>query len=114
MKYVVATVVVLLSIIIVPNLLRARDRSAQQRTEADIRTAASAWEARASDRNSYLVGRPGRVPYEDLRRVLEPTYVKHLPGADGLGTPFEFVGSDQEYSIRAYGSDHRRDATIIP
>ena len=81
---------------------------------ADMRTIATAWEARATDRNTYLVGRPGNVSYEDLRRVLEPKYVRDLPRTDGWGNPFQFIGKDQEYSIRALGSDHRMDAKLVP
>jgi hypothetical protein len=39
----------------VPNLWRAKQRSAQKRTMADMRTIATAWEARATDTNTYAV-----------------------------------------------------------
>lgn len=114
MKYVIAAVLLLFAIIAIPNLLLAMQRSDQKRTMADMRTIATAWEARATDRNTYLVGRPGNVSYEDLRRVLEPKYVRDLPRTDGWGNPFQFIGKDQEYSIRALGSDHRMDAKPVP
>jgi len=113
MKYVLAAVVLVLAAIAVPNLRTAQNRSAQKRTMADIRTVATAWEARATDRNSYLLDREGKVPYESMRRALEPTYVKQLPRADGWGNPFEFTASEQEYSIRAMGSDDRLDEVTI-
>jgi len=114
MKYAVAAVLLALAAIAVPNLHTARQRSHQKRSMADIRTIATAWEARAADRNTYLVGHPGVVSYGDLRRALEPKYVKHLPRNDGWGNAFQFVGTDQEYSIRALGSDHRVDAKFVP
>jgi len=113
MKYVLAAMVLVLAAIAVPNQRRARNRSAQKRTMADIRTVATAWEARATDRYSYLVGGEGRVPYERLRRALEPTYIKQLPRADGWGNPFEFTAREHEYSIRAMGSDDRMDDVTI-
>ena len=114
MKYLLSVVVLTAAALMVPNFLTARNRSAQKRTMADIRSAATAWEARATDRNSYLVGVSGRVTYENLRRAVEPTYVKHLARTDGWGNPFEFTGSAQEYSIRSLGSDRRADARFVP
>src|SRR5438094_4453816 len=103
MKYVVAAVLLALAAIAIPNLHTAMQRSDQKRTMADMRTIATAWEARATDRNTYLVGRPGIVAYDDLHRALEPKYVKQLPRDDGWDNPFVFAANDQEYSIRAIG-----------
>ena len=89
-------------------------RSDQKRTMADMRTIATAWEARATDRNTYLVARPGIVSYDDLHLALEPKYVKQLPRDDGWGNPFVFASNDQEYSIRAIGADHRIDGHLVP
>jgi len=109
-----AAVPLLLAAVVYPNVRHSMHRSAQKRTMADMRTVATAWEARATDRNSYLVGAAGKVPYEKLQRALEPTYVKHLPRSDGWGNPLEFTASEQQYSIHAAGSDHRADAVITP
>lgn len=114
MKYAVAAAVLALAALAVPGVLDAHKRSAQKRTTADMRSIATAWEARATDRNSYVVVRPGRVSYDEMRRALEPTYIKHLPRTDGWGNPFQFTSSEQDYTIRALGSDHRVDATFIP
>lgn len=108
------TIVFVFAAIAVPNLLTALNRSAQKRTMADMRTVATAWEARATDLNSYLVESEGKVPYERLQRALEPTYIKQLPRADGWGNPFEFTAGVQEYSVRATGNDARMDAKIVP
>ena len=113
MKYVIAAVLLALAAVAIPNLQTAMQRSDQKRTMADMRTIATAWEARAEDRNTYLVGRPGIVSYEDLRRVLEPTYTKHLASDDGWDNPFIFTSSDQSYSIRAIVADHQLDAHLV-
>jgi general secretion pathway protein G len=112
----------LLAWIAVPNFLTARNRSRQKRTMADIRTIATAWEARSTDRDEYTIGRPRpgttsqRVSTADLARALEPKYVKQMPRADGWGNELQFTMNDvdehgraQGYAIRALGSDDRPD-----
>jgi type II secretory pathway pseudopilin PulG len=92
--------------IVVPNLLTGINRSRQKRTMADIRSIATAWEARATDVNSYrLPARRGHVEYANLRRALTPTYIKVLPRVDGWGHPYDFSSSDQTYEIRSFGRD---------
>ena len=114
----------------VPNYLRARNRSRQKQTMADMRSIATAWEARATDINSYSVGaelnsRGGarvRMPTErrvaaaDLAGSLEPAYIRKLPRTDGWGTEFQFTtggyeiaSQAQTYTIRSLGSDGRAD-----
>ncbi|MEA2327826.1 MAG: hypothetical protein QOE68_2785 [Thermoanaerobaculia bacterium] len=117
---------VLPALFIVPHYLRVIDRSHQKRTLADMRTIATAWESRATDIDSYSVGvrrnsrgrtrAEQRVTTAELARALEPTYVRNLPRADGWGTEFQFVTSDEEvagqaqtYMIRSLGSDRRSD-----
>ncbi|MEA2164352.1 MAG: hypothetical protein QOK37_2479 [Thermoanaerobaculia bacterium] len=122
-------VLVLLARSIVPNYLRTRNRSRQKRTMADIRTIATAWEARATDTNSYSVdgdhdSRAGarqrtsgerRVTPAELARSLEPKYIRNLPRTDGWGMELQFTESDftasqaQTYIIRSLGSDRRSD-----
>lgn len=114
----------------VPNFLKARNRSRQKQTMADIRTIATAWEARATDINSYSVGaehnsRVGasvrmsterRVTAAELAGSLEPTYIRKLPRTDGWGTEFQFTtggyemaNQAQTYTIRSLASDGRAD-----
>jgi len=104
--------------IAVPNILVARNRSRQKRTMADIRTIATAWEARATDINSYTIGavRGGPLPTAELVAALRPTYVREFPRADGCDQEFQFLageydekGQAQVYSIRSLGSDRRPD-----
>jgi type II secretory pathway pseudopilin PulG len=121
-----------LSWIAVPNLLTARHRSRQKRTMADMRTIATALEARATDVNSYAFvpdahnENPGtsvevfatlhRESFSDLERALVPKYIKKLPRQDGWGVDFDirtghYIGKGEAtmYALRSYGSDHRPD-----
>jgi type II secretory pathway pseudopilin PulG len=116
--------------IVVPNLLASRNGTRQQRTMTDMRTIATAWEARATDRNGYTVEPDGhettggdvqdfstlhRVSAADLERALVPTYLRKLPRTDGWGNEFDFrtggdkSGAAQIYALRSFGSDGRPD-----
>jgi len=113
--------------LIVPNFMTAMNRSRQHRTMADMRTMATALEARAGDTGSYSFGPAGRekhpveqrIRLSDLARTLEPKYVRKLPLTDGWGTPFQVSVSDyddagraQTYVIRSLGSDGRPDRVL--
>ena len=50
---IVVAIIGILAAIAIPNLLTAMQRSRQKRTMADMRTIATAWEARATDVNQY-------------------------------------------------------------
>lgn len=115
---IVVAIIGIIAAIAIPNLLTALQRAKQRRTMADIRSIASAWEARASDMNRYNaaagVGGADQVVGEStLAAFLAPTYIKALPKADGWGTPFAFftdfaVGSStlaQKYAVVSAGHD---------
>lgn len=108
-----------LGAIIIPNLRTAMGRSKQKRTMADIRSIATAWEARATDFNTYDV-MPRRsqamtpIALRDLRRALTPTYIKEIPGRDGWDHPFQFATSGQHYFIRSSGADGKIDHYVGP
>jgi hypothetical protein len=97
--------------LVIPNVLLARSRSRQKRTLADMRTIATAWEARATDFNTYFFGRNHgpRFTIEEMAAALEPTYVRHMPRTDGWETEFQFTASEDGYIIRSLGSDARID-----
>ena len=114
---IVVAIIGILAAIAIPNLLTAMQRSKQKRTMADIRTIATAWEARATDFNKYnaagMISVGTSVDIADLTAYLSPTYVKSFPPKDGWGTPWAF-GSDQafggttsaqQYTIISYGKD---------
>ena len=117
--------IALIASIAIPNFLKERDRSLQKRTMADIRSIATAWEARATDTNSYdlesaAIPHNGRkaVTTAEMAHVLEPTYIRHFPRTDGWGNEFRFLVSNFEegragtYTIRALGSDGRPDRDL--
>ena len=104
-------IIALLAVNAVPNLIKARNRSRQKRTMADMRSIATAWETRATDVKSYAVGAAhSRVTAAELAHALEPTYIRKLPTADAWGTEFQLATAAPEgYVIRSLGSDGRPD-----
>jgi general secretion pathway protein G len=116
---IVVAIIGILAAIAIPNLLTAMQRSKQKRSMADIRTIATAWEARATDANSYSAAGattfsfPATTSYATLSGRLAPTYIKSLPANDGWGNPYGF-GNDsagQVYGIRSSGKDGSMDST---
>src|SRR5690242_18549204 len=91
---IVVAIIGILAAIAIPNLLTAMQRSKQKRTMADMRTIATAWEARATDLNKYnaagaISGVPGvSAGIGNLTAYLAPTYVKTFPQKDGWGNPW--------------------------
>ncbi|MFZ2492375.1 MAG: prepilin-type N-terminal cleavage/methylation domain-containing protein [Thermoanaerobaculia bacterium] len=111
---IVVAIIGILAAIAIPNLLTAMQRSKQKRTMADIRSIATAWEARATDVNKYSAA-GYTFPTVDvtgtLSGILQPTYIKALPAKDGWENKFEF-GVDsigQEYGIKSYGKNGSED-----
>jgi type II secretion system protein G len=114
---IVVAIIGILAAIAIPNLLTAVQRSKQKRTMADMRTIATAWEARATDVNRYnaagITFPTSGVQISDLNTFLSPTYVKTFPVKDGWGIGFG-LGVDQSwgttapahvYAIISYGRD---------
>ena len=120
---IVVAIIGILAAIAIPNLLTAMQRAKQKRTMADMRAIATAWEARATDMNTYgaagvaagaTFAFPGSpVTFAGLVGLLTPTYIKSLPQRDGWGRNYGF-GMDkaanvsnaaQAYGIRSPGKD---------
>ena len=100
---IVVAIIGILAAIAIPNLLTAMQRSKQKRTMADMRTIATAWEARATDLNRYNAAGAGiSVPTNNvtanLGTALSPTYVKTFPAKDGWGATWSFF-ADQAWGI---------------
>lgn len=117
---IVVAIIGILAAIAIPNLLTAMQRSRQKRTMADMRSIATAWEARATDVNEYTVAgasvswpatTAGFVNTK-LQGALAPTYMKSVPGKDGWGTEFAagFSTDGQAYSIESYGKNKANDS----
>jgi len=117
---IVVAIIGILAAIAIPNLLTAMQRSKQKRTMADLRTIATAWEARATDVNRYNAAGT-TTPYPasteaqvaNLTLYLAPTYVKSFPQKDGWGNNWAFGISQawgastaaQTYAIISAGKD---------
>ena len=71
-----------------------------KRTMSDIRTIATAVEAYGTDEEKY-------PPDSELKKVLEPTYIKELPAKDGWGNAYFYMASPDgtHYRIASAGSD---------
>src|ERR1700686_2747794 len=87
---IVVAIIGILAAIAIPNLLTAMQRAKQKRTMADMRTIATAWEARATDVNKYsaAAGAIAGVPTSAMSNatlggMLQPTYIKGRPVHDG-------------------------------
>ena len=120
---IVVAIIGILAAIAIPNLLTAMQRSKQKRTMADMRSIATAWEARATDTNRYnAAGALSSLPTNTigtsaLSGMLAPTYIKQLPNADGWGNNWVFAMDQpttastaaQVYMIRSYGKDNKAD-----
>jgi general secretion pathway protein G len=116
---IVVAIIGILAAIAIPNLLTAMQRSKQKRTMADMRTIATAWEARATDVNRYnaagITVYTTNASIDNLTTYLSPTYVKTFPRRDGWGNNWG-LGTDQAwgaaptpaaqiYCIISYGKD---------
>jgi type II secretion system protein G len=110
---IVVAIIGILAAIAIPNLLTAMQRSRQKRTMADMRTVASAWEARATDVNSYAAAGyswpNADKSVTDLNAKLSPTYIKKIPVYDGWSTEFKvgWTTEGDSYSIKSFGADNK-------
>ena len=116
---IVVAIIGILAAIAIPNLLTAMQRSKQKRTMADMRAIATAWEARATDMNTYAAAGAGStftfwstaVTFNSILGLLTPTYIKSMPQKDGWGRDYGFAmdkpigSSSQAYGIRSQGKD---------
>jgi type II secretion system protein G len=108
---IVVAIIGILAAIAIPNLLTAMQRAKQKRSMADMRTIATAWEARATDVNKYTAAGAflpsTAVAQATMDTMLAPTYMKALVKNDGWGNPFVYATDalGQTYSISSYGRD---------
>jgi type II secretion system protein G len=120
---IVVAIIGILAAIAIPNLLTAMQRSKQKRSMADIRSIATAWEARATDTNNYNAAglaasqidfSTTSESYGTMVGLLTPTYIKSLPQNDGWGTAYTYVNvsSGQAYGIRSLGKDGVKQGNV--
>src|SRR5215212_3729838 len=115
---IVVAIIGILAAIAIPNLLTAMQRSKQKRTMADMRSIATAWEARATDTNSYSAAGAGVTyiaPDATISTVvagfLQPTYIKKCPVNDAWGNEFRVGKNSTQYSIESLGKDGSEDGS---
>jgi type II secretion system protein G len=112
---IVVAIIGILAAIAIPNLLTAMQRSRQKRTMADIRTIASAWEARATDINQYTAAGISWPATDDsastLSGRLSPTYIKNVPNYDGWSNGIMVGATVNSYAIQSYGADKTESYT---
>jgi type II secretion system protein G len=121
---IVVAIIGILAAIAIPNLLTAMQRAKQKRTMADMRTIATAWEARATDVNKYNAAGAGitlpsvTLPGGTMTTILSPTYVKSLPPKDGWGNDWKYLSdvafngtAAQQYAIISFGRDGKVEGT---
>jgi type II secretion system protein G len=107
---IVVAIIGILAAIAIPNLLTAMQRSRQKRTMADMRSIATAWEARATDMNQYNAAgiswpAPSANISAQVKAWLEPTYMKKVPQFDGWSNEFRVGVATSSYSILSAGAD---------
>ena len=112
---IVVAIIGILAAIAIPNLLTAMQRSRQKRTMADMRSIATAWEARATDTNSYTAAgisypTPSALITATLQGQLEPTYIKRVPVVDAWNTTFRVGATTTTYAIASFGADGISDS----
>lgn len=69
---------------------------------SDLRSLATAVEARATDTNEYP-----NVAFEELEALIAPTYIRAVPKADFWGTPYLYVADGRNYRFVSAGADRR-------
>jgi len=101
---VVVMIIGIISAIAIPNLMTALERSRQKRTMADMRSLATAWEARNVETSRYnaagfmVPGVDQTVTTDQLETALSPTYIRTMPKEDGWHHPLEL------FTSQAWGS----------
>ena len=92
-------------------------RSPMMRTMADLRTIATAVEARATDVDEY----PPARDIDDLAHYLVPTYIRELPRVDGYRHPYRYEAwkadprhhGNDHYAVASAGYDWKWDARSL-
>lgn len=127
---IVVAIIGILAAIAIPNLLTAMQRARQKRTMSDMRNLSIAWEARATEMNSFtaagsqsdFVWPTVPLSFPQLESILSPTYIRTLPEKDGWGNTYDFaadqaLGSDTTanlYAVRSRGRDGQTETAMRP
>lgn len=105
-----AAVLFLIAIIpiAISNLNLSLQRRDQMRNLANMRAIGTAIEGYAVDHNAYP---PGNSTVLEIRRYIEPLYIKKIPIKDTWGNFFLYTSTEDglSYTITSYGKDHKAD-----
>jgi type II secretion system protein G len=122
---IVCAILGLLAAIAIPTYMNSQNRAKQSKTIENMRTIATAWEARAAEVKAYNAAGVNysiptvNVTSAQLGTTLAPTYIKQVPTTDGWGYLLDFkldaaIGAKapaSTYSIRSMGRDGKLEAT---
>lgn len=114
---IVVAIIGILAAIAIPNLLTAMQRSKQKRAMADMRSIATAWEARATDTNNYTssgyTALGNALTVANMTTLLSPTYIRTFPQKDAWNTAWAFTTNSssnaQQYQVISYGKNQAAD-----
>jgi type II secretory pathway pseudopilin PulG len=121
---IIGAIIAILCAIGIVNYMNAINRARQKRTVNDIRVIAQAWEARATDTQTYMLsgytfpsGSP--ITYDALVAALRPTYLRDVPRLDGWNRALQFAVTPDTpgpedtggYAIRSAGRDGTYEAS---
>lgn len=98
---IVVAIIGIIAAIAIPNLLNAIDRGKQKRTMADLRSVGTAVETYSIDNNDY----PVAANIGALAALIEPTYIRTTPQADGWSNAFAVTSVVGEYTLCSGGKD---------
>jgi len=117
----------ILAAIAIWNYYLGIQKARQKRTMADIRSVATAWEARAVDTRGYNGAAASAWPTagvtpDQIDTMLVPTYIRILPQHDGWNHLLDFAVDESiggpnlanSYGIRSAGRDGAFDPAYIP
>lgn len=122
---IVVLIIGVLAAIAIPNLLTGLQRSRQKRTMADMRTIATAWEARATDNSRYNAAGyttlAVQIQLSELEVLINPTWIRTVPDRDGWGNRWQFrtefatssSNNAQRYQIISYGSNGVSEGSTV-
>jgi general secretion pathway protein G len=101
---IVVAIIGIIAAMAIPNLMNAIDRGKQKRTMSDMRALGSAVEMYAVDNNTY----PRAASFANLAPLIQPTYIKTAPTADGWNNGWVFTGdtnTGNDYTLISLGKD---------
>ena len=98
---IVIAIIGIIAAVAMPNLLNAIDKGKQKRTMSDLRAIGSAVEVYAIENATY----PTAANAAAIKALIDPTYIKLMPSADGWSNPIQVEASPTGYTLYSQGKD---------